>query len=274
MPTSFPTVAILGAGHMGGAILGGLQQRGVQVDALRVTTRSEASAVVHRRGVVEVRSLEEDALANQWAVTDAEIIVLGVKPYQILELLTEIAPFARPDAVVVSVAAGVTLEQMEAVWPGAVIRTMPNTPVQVGRGVTGMAMGSRVTTEHHSVVRSLFETVGSVVEVPESNIDALSAFSGSGPAYVFFLIEAFVQLAIERGFSSDVAKVMVEETFHGALALLDQTGSEPQDLREAVTSPGGSTAAALAVFADADLPAVISRAVDAAAARAQELAGD
>lgn len=274
MPTSFPTVAILGTGHMGGAILGGLQQPGVSVAALRVTTRSEASAVAHRRGVVEARSLEEDALANGWAVTDADIIVLGVKPHHILELITEIAPFAPPDAVVVSVAAGVTLEQMEAVWPGSVIRTMPNTPSQVGRGVTGMAMGSRVQEDHRRLVQSLFETVGSVVEVPESQINALSAFSGSGPAYVFFLIEAFVGQAVNQGFTREQATLMVEETFHGALALLEQTGSEPQELREAVTSPGGTTAAALAVFVDADLPAVISRAVDAAVARAKELAGN
>lgn len=274
MPTSFPTVAILGTGHMGGAILGGLQQPGVNVDALRVTTRSEASAVSHNRGGVEARSLEADALANEWAVTGADVIVLGVKPYQILELLAEVVPSARPDAVVVSVAAGVTLGQLEALWPGSVIRTMPNTPSQVSRGVTGMAMGSRVPENHRGLVRSLFETVGSVVEVPESDINALSAFSGSGPAYVFFLLEAFVEQAVARGFTPAQAKLMVEETFHGALALLEHTGSEPQQLREAVTSPGGTTAAALAVFAEAGLPDLISRAVDAAVARAEELAGN
>lgn len=274
MPTSFPTVAILGTGHMGGAILGGLDQPGVTVAALRVTTRSEASAVTHNRAGVDARSLEKDPAANQWAVTGADIIVLGVKPHLIVDLLADIAPAVEPGAVVVSVAAGVTLAQLEALWPGSVIRSMPNTPAQVGRGVTGVAMGSRVTAEHRSMVRSLFETIGSVVEVPESDINALSAFSGSGPAYVFFLLEAFVDQAVARGFTPAHAKLMMEETFHGALALLEHTGSEPQELREAVTSPGGTTAAALAVFAEADIPAVISRAVDAAVARAQELAGN
>ena len=274
MPTSLPSVAILGTGHMGGAILGGLQQPGVSVDQIFITTRSEASIPSYGGTTVQAKSLEKDPLANHWAVASADIIVVGVKPYQIVELLSDIAPHAKPTAVVVSVAAGVTIEQMEAVWPGALVRTMPNTPSQVGRGVTGMAVGSRVTPEHHALVRALFETVGQVVEVPESNINALSAFSGSGPAYVYFLMEQFVNVAQAKGFSKDQATLMVEETFYGALALLETTGSEPQALREAVTSPGGTTAAALAVFGDANLPETISQAVDAAVARASELAGD
>ena len=274
MPTSLPSVAILGTGHMGGAILGGLQQPGVSVDQIFITTRSEASVAGYRGPGVQAKSLEKDPLANHWAVASADIIVVGVKPYQIVELLSDIAPHAKPTAVVVSVAAGVTIEQMEAVWPGSLVRCMPNTPSQVGRGVTGMALGSRVTPEHHTRVRALFETVGQVLEVPESEINALSAFSGSGPAYVYFLMEQFVNVAQAKGFSQAEAKLMVEETFHGALALLETTGDEPQALREAVTSPGGTTAAALAVFANAGLPELISQAVDAAVARATELAGD
>lgn len=274
MPTSLPSVAILGTGHMGGAILGGLQQPGVSVEQIFITTRSEASVAAYRGTGVQAKSLEKDPLANHWAVASADIIVVGVKPYQVIELLSDIASHAKPTAVVVSVAAGVTLKQMEVVWPGSLVRTMPNTPSQVGRGVTGMALGTRVTPEHHALVRTLFETVGQVVEVPESNINALSAFSGSGPAYVYFLIEQFVNVAHAKGFSKEQAKLLVEETFHGALALLESTGSEPQALREAVTSPGGTTAAALAVFGDANLAETISQAVDAAVARAAELAGD
>jgi len=274
MPTSLPSVAILGTGHMGGAILGGLQQPGVSVEQIFITTRSEASGTAYRGTGVQAKSLEKDPLANHWAVASADIIVVGVKPYQVVELLSDIAPHAKPTAVVVSVAAGVTIEQMEAVWPGSLVRAMPNTPSQVGRGVTGMAVGSRVTPEHHAAVRALFETVGQVVEVRETDINALSAFSGSGPAYVYFLIEQFVNVAQAKGFSKEHATLLVEETFHGALALLESTGSEPQALREAVTSPGGTTAAALAVFGEANLAETISQAVDAAVARATELAGD
>ena len=274
MTTSLSSVAILGTGHMGGAILGGLTQPGIQPAGVWVTTRTQASAVAHHHLVTEARSLEKDPSANQWAAAKADIIVLGVKPHQIIELVQEIAPHAKAGAVLVSVAAGITIAQMEAVWPGAVIRSMPNTPARVGRGVTGISLGSKVSSQQRDTVRAVFETVGEVLEVPESEINLLSAFSGSGPAYVFFLMEQFVKVALQKGFTQDTAKVMVEETFQGALALLDQTGGEPEELRAAVTSPGGTTQAALAVFGDAGLPELISEAVDAAVTRAKELAGD
>jgi pyrroline-5-carboxylate reductase len=272
MVHAFPTIAILGTGNMGGAILRGLLQPGVSVEGITVTTRSAESAARYSSDGVTALAVTEDPRANRLAVANADIIVLGVKPYLIVDLLKEISPYAKPDAVMVSMAAGITIAAMEQVWPGAVVRSMPNTPAEVGLGVTGLAIGQRVTADAHEKVRTLFATVGDVVDVAESAINALSSLSGSGPAYVYFLIERFIEVALEQGFSDDQARQMVEGTFHGALALLAHPGESPENLRTAVTSPGGTTEAALKVFANADLTAIIRDATNAAIARAEELA--
>lgn len=272
MAHSLPQIAILGTGHMGGAILGGLQQTPDSWSGIRVTSASAATASSLAGPGVEARSLEEDAQANQWAIEGADIIVLGVKPHYLLGLLEEVAPHAPSSAVMVSIAAGITVSQMEAVWPGAVIRTMPNTPSQVRHGVTGLSVGSRVSPEQREAVMRVFETVGAVLPVEESSLNALSTFSGSGPAFVYFFIERFVEVAKEHGFSTEEATTMVQGTFAGAMELLESSGKTPEELREAVTSPGGTTQAALGVYEAADLSAIIRQASAAAIARAEEMA--
>lgn len=272
MSDSFSRIAILGTGHMGGAILGGLTQSTRSGSEIRVTTATVASANALDGGNVSARSLEEDPAANQWAVTEADIIVLGVKPHYLLGVLEEVASQAPEAAVIVSIAAGVTIEQMESIWPGAVIRTMPNTPSQVGHGVTGVSVGSRVSEDQVSAVTEVFGTVGTVLLVEESALNALSSFSGSGPAFVYFFIERFLEVALEYGFSQEQATAMVQGTFSGAMELLEHSGKTPQELREAVTSPGGTTQAALDVYRTADLSAIIRQASAAAIARAEEMA--
>jgi len=274
MSTSLPRIAILGTGNMGGAILSGLLGPKVTLEAIRVTTRSAGSAATLAARGVEARSLEEDPDANAWALEGADMVILGVKPHQILELLEDIRPLAKPDAIMISIAAGITLEAMESVWPGAVIRTMPNTPSQVGKGVTGVSRGSMVTDAEQELALGLFRTVGEVIVVDEAHLNALSSLSGSGPAYVYFFIERFIDVAIEYGFSSEQAAVMVQGTFTGAMELLERSHETPGSLRQAVTSPGGTTEAALAVFGAANLGDIIRRATDAAIARASALATD
>ena len=274
MVTSLPRIALLGTGHMGGAILAGLLQPDVTTKGLVATTQSESSAGALRAKGAEALSLEHDPVANIQAVTDADIIVLGVKPPAILELLGEVAPHLKPDAVVVSLAAGITLGSVEALWTGAAVRAMPNTPAEVGLGVTGMAVGISVSADQRASVRSMFETVGSVIEVGEADINALSALSGSGPAYVYFFIERFLEVAHAYGFSHADATAMIQGTFSGAMALLEHSGDTPATLRAAVTSPGGTTEAALKVFDDADITRIIHSATEAAIARARELSGN
>jgi pyrroline-5-carboxylate reductase len=275
MTVQLPSLAILGAGSMGGAILHGLRQPGVLAGSVRVTTRSDASAAALRERGVDARATEHDHDANRWAIEDARLVILGVKPAQITALLDEIALSLHPEALVVSVAAGVTSRTMEDHVRQPVVRAMPNTPALIGRGVTGVSGGSRATTTQLALAASLFRTVGTVIELPESQIDALSTISGSGPAYVFLLIEEVTRAAEELGFDEDVAALMVQQTFLGASLLLDSGQDDPAELRRRVTSPKGTTERAVTVLQEAHLAELFGRAAQAALARARELsAGD
>lgn len=272
MSETLPRIAILGSGSMGGAILTGLRQPGVAVEALRATTRTDATAAALRSQGIDARGVEHDSDANLWAVTDARLVLLGVKPAQITGLLADVAASLHPEALIVSVAAGVTTEVMQSVVPNPVVRAMPNTPALIGRGVTGISGGSRATAAHLALADDLFRTVGTVVELPESQIDALSTISGSGPAYVFLLIEEFTRAAEAMGFDDDVAALLVQQTVLGSALLLESTGEEPAELRRRVTSPKGTTEQAIAVLQSADLAALFGRAAEAALQRARQLA--
>jgi len=272
--TSLPAIAILGAGSMGGAILDGLLKPGVEVDGrITVTNRTAAKAGALASDRVTSLALENDPGANLTAVAGASIVLLGVKPAMVPDLLREIAPALGADAIVVSVAAGVTIASMEALVPQVVLRAMPNTPALVGKAVTGLSAGSRASASDVALVRSLFETVGQVLEVPESKIDALSTISGSGPAYVFLLIEELSRTAVAMGFSEDEARVMVGGTFLGASELLASSSDDAAELRRRVTSPKGTTERAIAVLQEANLSELFDRATAAALVRARELAG-
>jgi pyrroline-5-carboxylate reductase len=275
-PVRLPSIAMLGTGSMNGAILGGLLSPRVVVDGdVRVTTRSAASAAaLDVRDGVAAASVEEDPDANRRAVRGARIVIVGVKPHMVPDLLREVADDLEPGALVISVAAGVTVATFESLLPEhvAVVRSMPNTPSLVGRGVAGLAAGTRSTPEDLALARAVFATVGDVVEVPEDRIDALSTISGSGPAYVFLLIEELTRTAVAKGFSPEEARVLVQGTFRGAVELLAASDDEPAELRRRVTSPKGTTERAVEVLQAADLSGLFDRATDAALARARELA--
>ena len=272
---TLPTIAMLGAGSMGRAILTGLLAPEVTVTGgIRVTNRSAARAAELQSAHVTALATETKPDANRLAVDGAEIVIVAVKPAMVPELLREIASSLTPGAVVVSVAAGVTTATFESLLPESVsvVRSMPNTPAIVGRAVTGISPGTRSDEDDLALVRTLFETVGEVVEVPESQLDALSTISGSGPAYVFLLIEELTAAAIGKGFSPEQAATLVNGTFLGAAELLVSSGEDPAELRRRVTSPGGTTERAIEVLRSADLADLFARATDAALARARELA--
>jgi pyrroline-5-carboxylate reductase len=274
MSANLPRIAILGAGSMGGAILAGLVDSGLATAGVAVTNRSVAKADAVRMPGVDSYALEATPDANQIALDGARVVIVGVKPAMVPDLLTEVASALAPDAVVVSVAAGVTTATMEALVPNAVARTMPNTPSLVRRGVTGLATGSRITAEDVALVRAVFETVGAVIELDEDRIDALSTISGSGPAYVFFLMEQLTGTALRLGFTPEEARLMVEKTFLGASELLASSDADPAELRRRVTSPNGTTMRAIAVMEEADLAGMFDRATAAALARAKEMAAE
>ena len=272
---TLPTIAILGAGSMGRAILSGLLAPGVRAAGIRVTNRSEARAAeLAGTPGLTAYATETQADANRLAVDGAQVVIVAVKPAMVRDLLAEIGDSLAPGTVVVSVAAGVTAATMESLLPDtvSVVRAMPNTPAVVGQAVTGVSAGSRTDPSDLEVVRTLFETVGEVVEVPESQLDALSTISGSGPAYVFLLIEALTDAAVQKGFTPEQAATLVNGTFLGASQLLVSSGEDPAELRRRVTSPNGTTERAIAVLSEAGLPDLFARATDAALARARELA--
>jgi pyrroline-5-carboxylate reductase len=267
-------IAILGTGSMGKAILSGILAAGTSPADVRVTTKSKASAdAIFSNHGVQATSLESNSAANSSAAKDADLVILAVKPNMILETLSEVAAVLKPDCLVVSVAAGITTAAMEEQLSGneAVVRAMPNTPSVVGLGVTGISKGSNVSDEKLDLAVELFSSVGKVLVVDESKIDALSTISGSGPAYVFYFAEKLITAAKSLGFSEQEASLMVKETFLGSATLLATSLSSPEELRQQVTSPNGTTMQATGRFDAADLERVFIEATEAALARAKEL---
>jgi pyrroline-5-carboxylate reductase len=268
-------IAILGSGSMGGAILAGLLKAGFAAENISVSTRTEISALKHRDELgVNAFALETSASANAQAVAQADVVLIGVKPAYVTEVLREVAEALLPNALIISVAAGITNASMEAAVPASVsvIRSMPNTPAIVGRAVTGIAKGARANEANLETAVELFETVGKVIVLDESKIDALSSISGSGPAYVFYLIEQLTAAAKHHGFTDEESALMVHETFLGAAELLVDSGKTPEALRKQVTSPNGTTERAIARMAEAKLDQVFIEATELAVKRAKELA--
>lgn len=266
-------IAFLGAGSMGTAVLRGLLANGHPADLLSASTRSESSATELRQSGVTAFSLEANPHANLWLIGTAEAVVLGIKPHQLVDVLRPLEPNWRAGQHVISMAAGVTLQTLRMLLPSdvAVLRTMPNTPAQVGRGVTGLVADGDHETALEGA-RYIFGSVGEVVECAETQLDWLSAISGSGPAYVFYLIEKLEQIACQQGFSEQQAEVMVRETISGAMALLANGELAPKELRSRVTSPNGTTERAIAHFEKSEIPQIMQQALANAVARAQEIA--
>ena len=268
-------ISFIGAGSMSSAIIRGAINSGYDPSEITATKRSRASSVELAKELgINIFNQETDPQANIKAVKDAKMVVLGVKPYQILETIDEISEALSPGTVVVSVAAGITIDAMQEKLPGkAVFRVMPNTPSMIGIGVSGISAGVHCDQQHIDSVTKLFDTVGAVIECPESQIDALSTISGSGPAYVFYFIEQFEKLALDYGFTEQQAAVMVRQTFLGATELAIRGGSSPAELRARVTSPNGTTEKAIEVFEDKDLHQIFTEASAAALKRARQIAG-
>ncbi|TFD74511.1 pyrroline-5-carboxylate reductase [Cryobacterium sp. Sr8] len=274
--TTLPAIAFLGAGSMARAVLAGLLKPSVTVQGgIRVTNRTTAKAdeLAGTEGVT-AWATEVDPEANLKAVAGARIVVVAVKPAMVPGLLTEIAGSLEPGTLVISVAAGVTIATFESLLPESVhvIRSMPNTPAIVGQAVTGLSAGTRSTAEDLALATALFDTVGDVLVVPEGKLDALSTISGSGPAYVFYLIEQLTATAIDKGFTPEEAATMVNGTFLGASSLLAVSDKTPGELRRQVTSPNGTTERAVWELEKGDLKSLFDTATDAALARARELA--
>ncbi len=268
------TVAVLGAGTMAAAVLGGLAESAdISVDEIRTTNRTQqAAARWSGRPGVRAFALSDSPDANRQAVTDADLILLGVKPAGVLTLLEEIADRVEPSALVVSLAAGITLEAMAARLPPGVtiVRTAANTPSLVRAGVTGLASTS-ADADQRDLINRLFAVLGEVLWVDEDELHLVAAVSGSGPAYLYFMLEQFARAAVEHGCEPDLAARLTEATFVGAAELLRTTGLSPTELRRQVTSPQGATERAIAVLDQARLNEAFAAAMAAAMARTREM---
>lgn len=265
-----PVIAFLGTGSMNGSILRGVLASGVSADRMRATTRSEESAqkLAEETGV-QVFASDADAAANTRAVDGADVVLLGVKPYAILELCDEISEALSPGTVVVSVAAGITLAAMADHLPQGqpIVRSMPNTPSSVGRGVLSVTGGEHTSQEQLDTVSGVLSQVGTVVNVPEEQIRAVTGVSGSGPAYVFLLAEMMQKAGQKLGLDPEVARVLAKETVSGAGVLLSREDADAEALRKAVTSPNGTTEQAINTFLDGGIEQLVADAVAASANR-------
>lgn len=259
-------LSLIGAGAMGEALLTGWLASGHPADDITIVepVATRSAELEARHGVRAV------------AVTDAgasDVIVLAVKPHQVDGVLGELSTTLKPDALVVSIAVGTPISQLEAGLPEdtAVVRVMPNTPALVGEGMAGIVGGTAATQDHVATVQGLMDAVGKSVVVSEKSLDALTSVSGSGPAYLFYVAEAMIEAGVHQGLTRSEATELAIQTFVGSARMLAESGRSATVLREQVTSPGGTTAAALRVLDDRGVRAAFLAAMEACVTRAQEM---
>ncbi|MFF9643584.1 pyrroline-5-carboxylate reductase [Kitasatospora aureofaciens] len=261
-------IAFLGTGKIGEALLSGLLRAGKAPSDVLVTARrpERAAELADRYGVV--------AVSNAEAAKLADTLILAVKPQDMGTLLEELAPHISPDRLVISAAAGVPTawfeERLAAGTP--VVRVMPNTPVLVDEGMSVISGGSHAREEHLARAEEIFSSVGKALRLPESQQDAATALSGSGPAYFYFLVEAMTDAGILLGLPRQVAHDLIVQSAIGASVMLRDSGEHPVKLREAVTSPAGTTIAAIRELENHGVRAALLGALEAARDRSRELA--
>ncbi|MBD0293102.1 MAG: pyrroline-5-carboxylate reductase [Jiangellaceae bacterium] len=262
------TVAILGAGVMGETLLSGLLRAGRRAEDLLVTERRPE----------RVKELEErygvEVVDNAQAARRAETLALVVKPQDMGGLLKEIAEDVRSGQLVVSLAAGITTAFIESRLPDGVpvVRVMPNTPALVDEGMAAISPGSHCDESHLHEAELLLQATGRVVRVPEKQQDAVTAISGTGPAYIFYVVEAMIEAGVHLGLPRATSTELVMQTLVGSAKLLRETGEHPVVLRERVTSPAGTTAAAVRLLEEGKVRADFLAAIEAARDRSRSLA--
>lgn len=260
-------IAVLGVGKIGEALLTGLLASGRPTDELLFTERhpERAAELTARHGVAAV----EVAVAAE----RSDVVVVAVKPQDIAPVLAELGPALRPGTLVVSLCAGLPTALFENALPAGtpVVRVMPNTPMLVGEAMSAVSSGTHATEDQLAAVEKMLASVGRVVRVPEAQQDAVTALSGSGPAYFFYLVEAMIDAGILLGLPRAVAADLIVQSAFGAAMMLRESGDHPVILREAVTSPAGTTIAAIRELERHGVRAALIAAIEAARDRSVEL---
>ncbi|ARA92525.1 pyrroline-5-carboxylate reductase [Rhodothermaceae bacterium RA] len=267
------TVAIIGAGNIGRALLGGLLHgHGLEPGQIRATRRNPAMLSDLQSEFPDIQIGTDNAAA----VRGASVVVLAIKPQNARDVIAQIRNHVEADAMIVSVLAGLTTDYLQAAFgrPMAVIRTMPNTPMLVDEGATAITRGRHAGEHHLEIAREMFESVGRVEIVPEYLMDAVTGLSGSGPAYVYMFIEALTDAGVKQGIPRPTAFRLAAQTVYGAAKLVLDTGKHPAILRDEVTTPGGTAIAAVAELESHGLRTMLINAVATATARSKELAGN
>jgi pyrroline-5-carboxylate reductase len=261
-------IAILGAGKMGEALLSGVLRAGRRPADLMVTVRRD------ERGALLRERYGVDVVSNIEAAKRAETLILAVKPQDMAMLLQDVAPHLPAGRLVISIAAGITTSFVESRLPAGVpvVRVMSNTPVHVDEAMSVISAGSHADEEHLKRTEELLAPVGKVLRIPESLQDAATALSGSGPAYFYFLVEAMVDAGILLGMPRAAALEMVIQSAVGAAVMLRDSGEHPVLLREAVTSPAGTTINAIRELERHGVRAAVIEAIESARDRGRELA--
>ena len=259
-------LGIIGGGNMAEAIVRGLlNSKTIPAEKIIVTDISSARREVFSQ--MGVRAVQDNASVAGNSYT----VLLCVKPQQMAPALASLGPVSDSGALIISIAAGVRIKSIRGESALRVIRAMPNTPMLVGQGATAICAGPLVTSIDMSNARRIFESAGIVIETTEDKMDAVTALSGSGPAYFFYLVEQLIKVGIELGLPPDQAKLLACKTAMGSAKMLMESTEEPAELRRRVTSPGGTTEAAISHLNSAGWPAAMVEAVKAAAKRSGEL---
>lgn len=258
-------LGVIGAGVMGRTLINGILKAGLlpgnQIRA-GVHTRKSQQRVSAELGI----EISANGFNPQW-IGDTDLFLVCAKPYRIRQILTDLSGSGqlRNDTVIVSIAAGTTIASMEQVLPlSPVIRAMPNTPCLIGAGATVISSGARATAHHMELTRAIFESVGKCYELDENHMNAVTAVSGSGPAYIYLIMEALADGAVKVGLPRDMAFQLVSQTMLGSALMLQQTGKHPAMLKDEVTTPSGCTISALLTMEDGRIRSTLARAVEEA----------
>jgi pyrroline-5-carboxylate reductase len=263
-------IALIGAGSMSEAMLAGIvENKLIDSQQIWVTNRSNEkrlSTLHEKYGVSTTYELNE-------LLDGADVVVLAMKPKDAATSIEQVKHLLQPSMMIISVLAGVSIDSIEALAQKqlAIVRAMPNTSAAVGKSATAIAVNSKVTDQQRQIVQMLFDTVGLTAFVEESQLDAVTGLSGSGPAYIYYLVEAMEKSAVEIGLEREMGKQLIVQTLLGAAEMLSKTTQNPQELRQAVTSPGGTTEAGLKILAEHGVQEAIVECIKEATAQSKRL---
>ncbi len=262
-------IGFLGGGAMGEALISGLLRAGLVAPSAIYISDVKAERLEYLEQKFGINTTGE----NTGVVGKSDIVVLAVKPQVMGPILQEIAPAARPDQAFISIAAGINTGYIESCLKGPVpvIRVMPNTPCLVGEGASAVSAGKHAGSESIEKALAIFAAAGKAVEVPEALLDIVTGLSGSGPAYMYLILEGLIDGAVNLGLPRDLARTLITQTMFGTAKMVLETGEHPARLKDKVTTPGGTTMAGLAALEEGALRFVLMKAVEAAARRSGEL---